>query len=155
MPVTMNQFKCANGHEFEANAKLRARCPECGLSTKRSFDKLTAIVTAKLDEPKPEPVVKTEPVAPAKGPVLIRQGRPRMAAKKAAAPKMPPKPKTKTIIGSKVAGGLVSRHRVTSKGARPAITKRPTQTAIARGIKGAGKEHTTPYWHSVADKYGI
>jgi len=155
MPVTMNSFKCANGHEFEANAKLRARCPECGLSTKRSFEALVKKATDKLEDH--PPVVKPEPKQVA-GPVLIRQGRPRMVVKKSApvAKPKPPvkaKPRGTTIIGSHSAG-LVKSHTIKRRGVRPAVTGKPPKTAIARGIK-AGKEHVAPYWHQVADRFGI
>ena len=148
MPITMNQFHCSNGHDFEANAKLRTRCPECGVSTKRSFDSIAKIVTEKLEaapEPKTEPVEKPKPTP---GPVLIRQGRPRMSVKKPTPPKKP------TIIGSKASGGLVSRHRITTRGTMPTIKKRPVKTAIARGVN-AGKEQVKLYWHEVADRYGF
>src|ERR1035437_6269712 len=102
MTIMENTCHCSNGHTFEANAKLRRRCPECGVSTKRSFDvkplveKVEAVLEAK---PKPVEVTKVTP-----GPVLIRQGRPRMAAKKPVAAKKP------SLIGAKVSAGLVKSH---------------------------------------------
>lgn len=152
MPLMSNQFHCINGHSFEANAKIRARCPECGASTKRSF-----APTVPKPEPKPEPVAvkpkaKAEPpVDKPKPPILIRAGRPRVMATKPKA-STPPKPAKRTIIGSKVSGGLVSRHKVTAAGTRPRVTGKPPKTAPARGTV-AGREVTKPYWHSVADKY--
>jgi hypothetical protein len=42
MPVSYH-FKCANGHEFEAVAKLRSRCPECQQMTFRKSSSSLAI----------------------------------------------------------------------------------------------------------------
>jgi len=36
MPVIYD-FTCSNGHSFKANAKIRARCPECGITARRNF----------------------------------------------------------------------------------------------------------------------
>lgn len=145
MPITMNHFKCSNGHTFEANAKLRTRCPECGIATKRSFE---AVVKhddpPKVDDKSHEtPKLKT-------GPVLIRQGRPRMALKKSTPkPKLPTKP-----IGSKVvSAGLVKSRTIKTRGVMPTIKKRPVKTAVARTV--SGHEQITPYWHEVARKYGF
>ena len=150
MAVTMNQFRCTNGHSFEANAKLRTRCPECGVSTKRSFEKPTEPITP-VEPPKPaEPTV----VAPKlkTGPVLVRQGRPRMATKKPVSKPVVKKPPTR-LVGAKVSAGLVKSHTIKTRGVMPTIKKRPVRTAVARGIKG--HEQITPYWRQVADKYGI
>lgn len=149
MPITMNTFHCSNGHTFEANAKLRTRCPECGVSTKRAFDvkpvidKVVEAVKPEPEQPKPAPITKVTP-----GPVLVRQGRPRMAVKKPTPPKKP------SIIGAKVAGGLVKSHTIKTRGTMPTIKKRPVKTAIARGIQ-TGHEQIRPYWHQVADKMGF
>ena len=150
MPIMENTFHCSNGHTFTANAKLRTRCPECGVSTKRSFDvkPLVEKVEAAL-KPEPKPVEK--PVSITKvtpGPVLVRQGRPRMAVKKPTPPKKP------SIIGARVAGGLVKSHTIKTRGTMPTIKKRPVKTAIARGIQ-TGHEQIKPYWHDVADKMGF
>lgn len=149
MPLMETPFHCSNGHSFTANAKLRTRCPECGVSTKRSFEK---VIEKVVEAAKPDPVVRSKPVV--SGPVLVRQGRPRMPAspvKKAAEHrKIVSKP-----IGAKVlSAGLVKSHTIKRRGAMPTITKRPVKTAIARGIK-AGHEVVKPYWHSVADKFGF
>jgi hypothetical protein len=156
MPITMNKFKCSNGHSFEANAKLRTRCPECGSSTRRSF--VAAVipdVIPKEDPPEKEeaPKVEVKPVVHKAGPVLIKQGRPRMAAAKKSPPPKKPAPPKRGPIGSKVAAGLVSSTTIKKRGVLPTIKRRPIKTAPARGVVG----HTTvaPYWHSIADKYGI
>ena len=148
MAVTMNQFHCQNGHSFEANAKLRTRCPECGVSTKRSFEKVIAAVV-KPPDLTPEPVKEPEPKVKT-GPVLIRQGRTRMAVKK---------PPVKSVakkrpIGAKVlAAGLVKSHTIKTRGTMPTIKRHPVKTAVARGIQG--HEQTTPYWHQVARDMGF
>jgi hypothetical protein len=157
MAISMNTFHCPNGHEFEANAKLRARCPECGASTKRGFETKLPVVD------KTEPIVETkvEPRVPDRDEVkpesklkLVRQGRPRiMAAKHKAPAKTPAKPKKPGIIGNKASGGLVAKKRITTVGARPQITRKPLKTAVARTIKT--REVATPYWHGVAQKYGL
>ena len=145
MPLMETPFHCSNGHSFTANAKLRTRCPECGVSTKRSFEKvIDKVVETVKPDVKP---VDTKPVV--SGPVLVRQGRPRMPAKKAAEPR---KPVSKPI--GVVSAGLVKSHTIKRRGVMPTITKHPVKTAIARGIK-AGHEVVTPYWHSVADKFGF
>ncbi len=147
MPLMETPFHCSNGHSFTANAKLRTRCPECGVSTKRSFEKvIEAVVAAKPEEPEPKPVEAKPVIA---GPVLVRQGRPRMPVKKAVEPR---KPVAKPI--GAVSAGLVKSHTIKRRGVMPTIKGRPVKTAIARGIKG-GHEVVTPYWHSVADKFGF
>jgi len=151
MAIMENTFHCSNGHTFTANAKLRTRCPECGVSTKRSFDVkpvidkvVEAIKPEQEEQPKPAPVAKVLP-----GPVLVRQGRPRMPVKKAVAPRKPaPKP-----MGA-VSAGLVKSHTIKTRGTMPTIKKRPVKTAIARGIK-TGHEQVRPYWHKVADEMGF
>jgi len=35
-------FTCPNGHKFSAIAKLRARCPECGITARRDFTATSA-----------------------------------------------------------------------------------------------------------------
>lgn len=153
MPITLNQFKCSNGHSFEANAKLRTRCPECGVMTKRSFS-IAAIAAALPDGIEEESKVEVKSVVhkPTTGPVLIRQGRPRMAAKKPA-PKKTVAPLKRGPIGSKVAAGLVSTTTIKKRGVLPTIKRKPVKTAPARGV--VGHENVKPYWHDVADKFGF
>ena len=145
MPLMETPFHCSNGHSFTANAKLRTRCPECGVSTKRSFEKIIEAVV-KPEEPEAKPV-EVKPVIA--GPVLVRQGRPRMPVKKAA---VSHKPASKPM--GAVSAGLVKSHTIKRRGVMPTIKGRPVKTAIARGIKG-GHEVVTPYWRTVADKYGF
>lgn len=157
MPITLNSFKCSNGHSFEANAKLRARCPSCGVSTKRSF---TAAVAEVLPKPDPEVEPKVEPKEskPKAVPVLVRRGRPREVKEPIVEPEKPKlmvakkKPNFKPI-GSKVSAGLVKSTTIKKRGAMPVVNRRPPKTAVARGIEG--HEQKTPYWHEVANKYGF
>src|ERR1035437_4024809 len=149
MPLMENTFHCSNGHTFTANAKLRTRCPECGASTKRSFDVVKPIVEAIAPVEQVKPVAAKPVVA---GPVLVRQGRPRMPVKKEPVSKHV---NTGRPIGAKVlSAGLVKSHTIKRRGVMPTIKGRPVKTAIARGIK-TGHEVVTPYWHSVADKFGF
>jgi len=157
MAILNNAFTCSNGHSFEANAKLRARCPECGVTARRDFK---ATIVPKVIEPKVEPKTepKTEPKVAVKRPILLQQGRPReMPVKKTAAKKptiKKPHVKPSLISSSKASSGLVKTKRITTRGAMPTITKRPSKTAPARGIKEHGSR-TQPYWHEVVQKYGI
>jgi hypothetical protein len=165
MPV-LYPFRCANGHSFEANAKLRTRCPECGQMTRRSFktgrpeeerpEPEPRFEESKLPEPEPRPEESKRPgpeprPEERKRPVLIRQGRPRVATAKSQKP-TPPASGKRTV-----SGGLVGKKRIASPGAHPRITTMPKKTAVARGIKarGAGHEETEVFWHKVAKKYGF
>lgn len=151
-----NTFTCSNGHTFNANAKLRARCPECGVTARRKFDDAKPTVPV---EPKVEPVVaKTEPTV--KRPVLLKQGRPRVMPKRATTPKKPPvvskRPTTviprKTVTAS---AGLVRSTKIKSRGTMPTIKARPPKTAPARTIQGGQQPRQPRYWEKVAEKYGI
>lgn len=155
MPITMNTFHCPNGHTFEANAKLRARCPECGAGTKRGFDinPLVEKIEFKTTGSAPEVKPKVEPTKPKTGPVLIRQGRPRMAAKKPAPTKPTIRKPAPKPIGA-VSAGLVKSHTIKARGTMPTIKRRPVKTALARTVN-AGREVVKPYWHGVAEKFGI
>ena len=157
MPIQLNAFKCSNGHSFEANAKLRTRCPECGVMTKRSFGAAIPVLDTKPEASEaPEVVVKPEPeVVPKKRPVLVRQGRARdMSVKTPAKKKELPLPPKKTLIGSKVSAGLVKSKTLRTRGTMPTIKGRPIKTAVARGGV-QGREARQPYWHEVARKFGI
>jgi len=161
MPITMNQFKCSNGHTFEANAKLRTRCPSCGVMTKRSFG---VISTEPIEEPEVDPKDKPkEPKHTIKTPVLIRQGRPRMPHKRIVAAKEPEpkimsksrvsKPKGRTLIGSPVAAGIVKTRTIKTRGVMPTIKRRPIKTAIARTTRG--HEQKPRFMDEVIRKYGF
>lgn len=156
-----NAFTCPNGHEFRANAKIRARCPECGSKAIRNF--------ASKPEPKvePKPVVELkEPKEPTAGPVLLKAGKERMpaakkpttkavvkkpATKSPTATKRTPavkKPVTKTSVTGKTSGGTVTTKRVVGKIA-PKVTGKPKRTAVARTMLGQRS-----YSDEMISKYG-
>lgn len=134
-------FKCPNGHSFRANAKIRARCPECTAMSKRD----NAAPTPVDDKPTEEPKVDKpkEPESRVK-PTLVRRGRPRITM----APPVKSSKSTKTVKSklsnlkpktvSKTASGIVRTHRVTS--GNPKVTRPPKRTAIARHIQTPRKE---------------
>ena len=47
------EFTCSNGHKFTAIAKLRSRCPSCGIMTRRSFSTLGTKETSSGSPSKP------------------------------------------------------------------------------------------------------
>lgn len=155
--VLDNSFTCSNGHTFSANAKIRARCPECGVTAKRDFKAL--IPAPKIDPPTPEikkVEAKTEPIVVVKKPVLLKQGRPRIMPRNTKPPVVSKRPVKPSLVGGKVAGGLVKSKRVKTPGTMPTIRARPIKTAPARGVKEHGASRSSkPFWHEVAEKYGI
>ena len=143
-------FTCPNGHSFTANAKLRARCTECGQLARRSFQQ---DVVKKSESQTTESEVKARVEHKAiKTPVLLRQGK-KMPARKTTTPKTVAKttakkpitkPPVKKVAAKKVAvvaNGLVSTRKV-SRGITPSIKRRPKRTAPARHVvserKGLG-----------------
>ena len=156
--VLDNSFTCSNGHTFRANAKLRARCPECGVTAKRDF-KASQEPAPKIDPPTPDVKkveAKSEPNVVVKKPVLLKQGRPRIMPRNTKPPVVSKRPVKSALVGGKVAGGLVKSHRVKAKGVMPSIKARPIKTAPARGVKDHGSSRSShPFWHDVADKYGF
>lgn len=148
MPVLDNAFKCRNGHSFNANAKIRARCPECGELTKRSF---TVDPPKLVDDTKPKE--KHEPLV-RKAPLLVREGRPRLVPTKPAASKTitkkapakkAPVAKKRAIVKTpvkalgKTVSGIVKTHKIT-RVATPKVTGKPKRTAVARHVRVPQKE---------------
>lgn len=138
-----NLFTCPDGHTFNANAKLRARCPDCGKLARRGFGKVEppeAPTLPKLHTKLHEPEPKPEPSKPRVQ--LIKQGRPKVMPAKAPVPKTTvkakakPKPKQPLVL-AKSNTTLVKRKTITTKGVTPQIKKRPRRTAVARHIAGA------------------
>jgi len=145
MPLSTD-FTCPNGHEFKANAKLRARCPECGQMARRFGGTKRTEEPPKVDPPEtPEvtPPVKTESEPPPvkQQPKIIRRGRTRE-------PKVVTKAARKTVV-NKNAGGIVKHKKVTSK-AIPNVTGKPRGN---REHKVAAEGSDKPYWHGVAERY--
>lgn len=144
-----NEFTCPSGHTFNANAKIRARCPECGKMARRFTSKSTTKV---VDDTKPsdtdeKPVVDTKPVEdkPRKLEV-VRVGKPRiMAAKPTVAKKKKVTlakdargrflPKAKSVAKKVVKKpSLVKTVKVNAKNVTPKVKRPPSRTAIARHI---------------------
>ena len=150
MPILDTSFTCPNGHPFKANAKVRARCPQCGALAKRNFSD-TPPSDLKPDDP---PSDDNEPKLKNKKPILVRQGRPRsMPPKPVAKNKSPEKKITiKKPVKSlgRTASGIVKTHRVT-KIQTPKVTRPPKRTAIARHIQTPRKESVID---SVMRRYG-
>jgi hypothetical protein len=157
-----NEFVCPDGHSFNANAKIRARCPECGKSARRTYatKEPTPITTdAGVDTGSasvpPSAPVSTSPEPEPTGITLIRKGKPRgiMATKKPAAT---PAAKTKkTVTKTKSVSGLVTTKTAAAgtkkKPVMPRVVKRPPRTAIARHIAGGRKS----YADEMIEQYGI
>lgn len=155
--MAVNDFTCPNGHPFKAIAKLRARCPECGVMARRSFggSKSETPEAPKPPESRREPETPTgheednSPPEETKGDSpppkevkVLRRGRTRehkQVAKKAAPLKSI---KTHGIVTHKKVAGRVA--------------------PIVKGKPRGNKEHkidrpdsNRPFWHNVADKYGV
>jgi outer membrane biosynthesis protein TonB len=157
MPILENRFKCANGHEFIANAKIRARCPECGEKSSRVFSSTEPPNEGNADNPDPE----KKPKPGITKPVLLRRGKPRempikkQPAKVAAKPK--PKVTTKPAITKPVArasNGLVKSTRITRKGVTPTVRKPPAKTAVARHIKEGAPKRSGSFLDDVISRFG-
>lgn len=158
-----NEFVCSDGHTFNANAKSRSRCPECGKPSRRVFAKEPAnpseSVTGGDSAPVASPPVNT--TEPVKETIkLIRKGKPRVSTM----PKRttPPKGKDGKFLSSKKAASvktstnkLVKRHTVsasTKKPAMPKVRRPPKKTAIARHI---APEKNQSYADMMMEQYGI
>lgn len=175
MPLLDNTFVCPNGHQFNANAKIRARCPECGQLAKRNFE-------AK----EPEPKVAATPITEKpkiKHTIMLRQGKPRMARVKTkhtvkaepvktepvktepvktepaksmakrSIPKVKPKAKATVTKTKAVAGGLVKTQRVRGV-AIPSIKRKPAKTAVARHIEGRSSRKSS-YADEMIGRFGF
>lgn len=142
MSVMDNPFTCANGHNFRANAKIRARCPQCGSMARRDYKAQEASPTTegeKKKEHKPitEPVILRQgrtPVATPKKPVAKKPRTPAQLAndKRLAALRSGKTPASKPK--TTVAHGIVNTRRIT-KPQVPKVNQKPTRTAVAGQIK--------------------
>jgi hypothetical protein len=162
-----NEFICPDKHAFSANAKIRARCPECGKMARRTYvpKEVPTPVLADGVEPATSPEI-TPPEPTTNGLQLIRRGRPKgiMVAKKTTpakdangrfvSSKKPTSDKSKKPV-TKTSNQLVSRKTVSAgtkkKPTMPKVVKRPPRTAIARHIAG-GK---VSYADQMIGSYGI
>ncbi len=159
MAVLQTSFTCSNNHTFIANAKIRARCPYCGVMARVDFNK---------------PSEPTEPKEPISGPVLLRRGKAVMPAR-ASKPKPKPKPASTprnrgvdtrgTRAGAvntgpvrKVAAGIVTNRGTAPKGTMPKVKKMPPKTAVARHVTGESRggpvQATKNFMQDMVTRYG-
>lgn len=151
-----NEFNCSDGHTFRANAKLRARCPECGKMARRTYVKVEQPTSSGTEGNTPLPSVL--PKEDDNGVKLLRRGKPRtiMVAKKTTPSKgkngrfLPKSNKKSFKAIKKEPTQLVTKRTVTTKKAMPKVTRRPPRTAIARHIDGGQKS----YADSMIEQYG-
>jgi hypothetical protein len=131
--VLETPFTCGNGHSFIANAKLRAKCPDCGVLARRKFVVETPTTTTT------ETVKSESPIETIKKPLrqlkLIRKGQgrtmpARAKTKPAPATKVQAKIKTPMKAG-RAAHGLIKTSSV-HRGVTPTIKKPPKKMAVAR-----------------------
>lgn len=149
-----NEFNCPDGHIFKANAKIRARCPDCGKMARRTYTK------EPITTPSPDGVAGGDsPALPLATPKeedrnkvkLIRQGRFSMAKRSTppkdangrfiSSKKLTPAKKTakkKVTVPVTKKNTLVSKTRITNPKVTPKVRKAPARTAVARHINGGG-----------------
>jgi hypothetical protein len=141
MALLSNEFTCPNKHSFTANAKIRARCPQCGLLARKDFSA------------KPDNEGETGTHKSISSPVLLRQGKVRMPRKVHKADPSP-KPVTRTRAHARVSGsasnGLVKTTRM-PKTTMPKVKRQPQHTAIARHIS----EDRGSYMDRMIRRFGI
>jgi hypothetical protein len=85
---------------------------------------------------------------PHKKVVAAKKEEPKVMPKRAVT-----KPKSRTLLNSRVSAGIVKTHTVKSRGVMPTIKRHPKQTAIARGIKG--HEQKASFQDEVIRKFGF
>lgn len=143
-------FTCPNGHSFTANAKLRARCPECGTMARKSFGSIKDPKPEPHEEPETDPQENPpkEPVKESKPQIkVLRQGRTR--EKKA--PVRMARPKEKPVARKPViTGGIIKKKRLV-KSEIPNVRAKPHGNREHKVAATIGKDK--PYWHQVAEKY--
>ena len=164
MAVMDNTFACANGHHFRANAKIRARCPECGAMSRRDFNSATSSST----EEKPT-VKQHEPLIE---PKILRQGRTRMPEKKSRTPAQLANDKrlaamhrkatsnantrssNSSALKPRVANGLVKTRKISTP-TIPSVTRKPKRTAVAGQLKSLPSPKSKSYMDKVIDTFGF
>lgn len=146
-------FTCSNGHNFVANAKLRTKCPECGVMVRRTFQKDDTPQSSETPV-----IVSADPKPKLSGPVLVRQGKsmPKTVAKTTktiAKPKVNPKASLKAP--TKIAAGLVKTSKV-SKGVTPVVKRRPQRSAVSKiSANAGGQQVRKSYFRDVMERFGI
>lgn len=153
MAILQTAFTCTNGHSFTANAKLRARCPQCGQLARKDFTATPA-----------NPEASQPSNGSIKSPILLRQGKsmPRHVKKPAATVK-PKAPHTYASRAgavnrapAKVSGGTVKMHSKVAKGIMPKVKGAPPKTAIARHIENrSSKPSITGYADEMMERFGV
>jgi predicted nucleic acid-binding Zn-ribbon protein len=150
-----NPFRCANGHSFTANAKIRARCPTCGAMARREFkEQKPANTEGEQQEP------QNEQHKPIKEPVILRQGRTPVATAKKRTPaqlandKRLSEMRKKATPPHKVANGLVTTKRAI-KPSIPKVTKKPSRTAIAGQLRSLPAAKPKSFMDQVIDAFGF
>ncbi len=154
-----NEFTCPDGHTFKANAKLRARCNECGKMARRAYNQAA---------PSPDPVVTGGEVPPEPpvttasndgGLKLIRRGKPKVMPKKTTPPRVNgrfvsvkkkatvKKPTTQLVTKKTVSAGTKKKPTM------PRVTKKPPRTAVARHVAGGGGKQS--YADEMINNYGF
>lgn len=154
-----NEFSCPDGHKFTANAKIRARCPECGKQSRRTYAPKTTDPETPAAEPVSTEPVESKPPEQEGGITLIRRGRPKALMPKRATP---PKDASGKFVSAKTATktaekttGIVTKKTLAAgskkKPVMPRVVKRPPRTAIARHIAGGRKS----YADEMIETYGF
>ena len=172
-----SSFTCPNGHTFTAIAKLRARCPTCGATTRRDFTKPTEsptkntiirsshkVVTPKVTETGSKPDLITtkvkslrstktdtsvkSPISNKPSPRIIRQGNLKPVVRST----------NKSIVKS------VIRKPVTSSptkkisapvGSHPTVGRKPTGSRERKTVARLAEIKDVPFWLKVKKKYFV
>lgn len=165
MPIMDNPFACPNGHSFRANAKIRARCPKCGATARRDFKESTETPATEGEHTES---ARTEH-KPISSPVILRQGRTPVVAKKTRTPAQLANDKRlsemrkgasnivkkpRAVPTTRVANGLVKARRVT-KPSIPTVNKRPKRTAVAGQLRNTPVGKSKSFMDQVIDTFGF
>lgn len=140
--VLSNSFTCPNSHKFQANAKLRARCPECGAMARKAFGSKEESKPKEVEEPKVEPTADvkpkeevTPPPEPTKKVRVLRQGK---------------RPEIKMVKPKVEARTSIVKHKKISRKIIPSIRAKPKgnrEHKVARSIGEAEKTYEEKVRH--------
>lgn len=161
-----NEFTCPEGHTFRANAKLHARCSECGKMARRAFATKETITTPEVVETG-DASSSVTPASTTKedsgGLQLIRRGKPKKVVSVATKKTLPKRVNgrfvsSKTPTTVKKTTQLVTKKTVSAgtkkKPTMPRVTKKPPRTAVARHVGGGGSKKLS-YADEMMQNYGI
>lgn len=171
-------FKCPNGHTFDAIAKLRARCPQCGITARRDFTETSvqttqstispssrkaahrkdmgsgsnSDLTSTKEDQSSSTVKKVVQNVSRKSKVSTLPTKKPQIVKRGLPRTMPktvkPKAKTTSIPEPKTRGPV---RRVTAKaGHTPTVTRKPRGSKERKVIQQTTEE---PFWHKVKRQY--